>query len=169
MKRLYIARHAKSGWEYTGIKDIDRVLAERGITDAYLIATSFVKEKRKMPEVIYSSPATRAIHTALIFSRVSGYMAEKIQMNSNLYAATEKELLTEISKLNDNYTTVMFFGHNNGLTHLVNRLNKDEYVDNMPTASMACIDFELESWKEVRNHKGKLVFLYKPKDFKPEN
>ncbi|GAH24763.1 unnamed protein product, partial [marine sediment metagenome] len=35
MKTLYIVRHAKSSWEYDGIKDIDRPLKQRGIEDAY--------------------------------------------------------------------------------------------------------------------------------------
>ena len=83
MKRIYIARHAKSGWDYDAIQDIDRVLAERGISDAYLMASFFVKDKQKMPHAIYSSPATRAIHSALIFSRVSSFPTDKIIMNTN--------------------------------------------------------------------------------------
>ena len=39
MKTLYIVRHAKSSWEYDGIKDIDRPLKKRGINDAYLISS----------------------------------------------------------------------------------------------------------------------------------
>ena len=109
MKRIYIARHAKSSSGYLGIKDIDRVLTERGILDAYLIADCFVKDKRKIPQVIYSSPAARAIHTAIIFSRVSGYVVDRIIINPFLYGATEHELITEIIKLDDKNTTVMFW------------------------------------------------------------
>jgi phosphohistidine phosphatase len=166
MKRLYIARHAKSGWDYTNVKDIDRVLAERGISDAYLMATCFVKDKREIPEIIYSSPATRAIHTALIFSRVSGYAAEKITINSSLYGASQKDLLSEISKLDDRYNRVMLFGHNDGFTHLVNYLMSNESIDNLPTAAIACIDFEISNWEGISNLKGNLQFLYRPKELK---
>ena len=44
MKTLYIVRHAKSSWEYEGIKDIDRPLKKRGINDAYLISNVLNKK-----------------------------------------------------------------------------------------------------------------------------
>ena len=44
MKTLYIVRHAKSSWEYDGIKDIDRPLKKRGINDAYLVSTVLEKK-----------------------------------------------------------------------------------------------------------------------------
>ncbi|OFY89403.1 MAG: hypothetical protein A3K10_10345 [Bacteroidetes bacterium RIFCSPLOWO2_12_FULL_31_6] len=144
------------------------MLTERGILDAYLIADCFVKDKRKIPQVIYSSPAARAIHTAIIFSRVSGYVVDRIIINPFLYGATEHELITEIIKLDDKNTTVMFWGHNDGLTHLVNHLINTEHIDNLPTAAIACIDFEVLTWKEIEKNKGTLQFLYRPKEYKKE-
>lgn len=167
MKRLYIGRHAKSDWDYAGIHDIDRHLTERGISDAYLMANCFVKDKREMPEIIYSSPANRAIHTAIIFSRVTAYKSNKIVMNANLYAATEQQLLNEITKLDDKYKCVMLFGHNDGLTQLVNSLT-NKFTETLPTAAIACIDFKITHWNEVENNNGELQFLYRPKEFKNE-
>jgi phosphohistidine phosphatase len=151
MKKLYIGRHAKSGWDYLNINDIDRVLSERGISDAYIISSSFLKDKRELPEIIYSSPATRAIHTAIIFSRISGYTPEKIKMISNLYAASEMELLKEIQTFDDKYTTAMIFGHNEGLTNLINLLISDEPIDNLPTAAIAGIIFQFDCWRDHLN------------------
>ena len=48
MKTLYIVRHAKSSWEYQGIKDIDRPLKKRGIKDAHLVS-SFLSKKIDRP------------------------------------------------------------------------------------------------------------------------
>ena len=48
MKTLYIVRHAKSSWEYEGIKDIDRPLKQRGINDAYLISNVLQKKLRAL-------------------------------------------------------------------------------------------------------------------------
>ena len=67
MKTLYIVRHAKSSWEYEGIKDIDRPLNKRGINSAYLIS-SVLNKKVPCPDVFISSCANRALHTAMIFS-----------------------------------------------------------------------------------------------------
>ena len=64
MKTLYIVRHAKSSWEYEGIKDIDRPLKKRGIDDAYLIST-VLQKKVETPSVFVSSCANRALHTSI--------------------------------------------------------------------------------------------------------
>ena len=62
MKTIYIVRHAKSSWEYEGIKDIDRPLKKRGINDAYLIS-NVLQKKIACPDVFVSSCANRAFHT----------------------------------------------------------------------------------------------------------
>ena len=69
MKTLFIVRHGKSSWDYETVKDIDRPLGERGIHDAEKVAGRLRKSGRK-PELMISSPATRALHTATIFQRI---------------------------------------------------------------------------------------------------
>ncbi|HBF20268.1 MAG TPA: histidine phosphatase family protein, partial [Cryomorphaceae bacterium] len=68
MKKLYLVRHAKSSWKEEGVHDMDRPLKGRGVRDAYN-TSQWLREQGDRPEFIISSPATRALHTALIFSR----------------------------------------------------------------------------------------------------
>ena len=64
MKKLILLRHAKSSWE-SMVEDRNRGLTEKGIERIKRIADAS-SEIFKDFEVIYSSPANRALHTACI-------------------------------------------------------------------------------------------------------
>ena len=70
MKTLFLIRHAKSSWAHEGIEDRDRPLKGRGIRDAHLVAKALSDGMDQHDRIkFYSSPATRALHTALIFAQ----------------------------------------------------------------------------------------------------
>lgn len=68
MKTLYLIRHAKSSWNIPSLSDIDRPLNERGYNDAHIMSNRLCKPKNST--VIITSPAIRALSTALIFARI---------------------------------------------------------------------------------------------------
>ena len=84
MKTLFIVRHAKSSWEYDGIKDIDRPLKKRGINDAYLVS-KVLQKKVETPSVFVASCANRALHTAMIFSYTFNYPLANLKISKSLY------------------------------------------------------------------------------------
>ena len=67
MKTVLFVRHGKSSWDYE-VNDRDRPLKERGVNDAYAVSSEFKKMEIAV-DFVYSSPANRALHTAVIFSR----------------------------------------------------------------------------------------------------
>ena len=84
MKTIYIVRHAKSSWEYQGIKDMDRPLKKRGINDAYLVS-SILKEKILKPDAFITSSAIRALSTAVVFCNNFGFPLSRLKINKSLY------------------------------------------------------------------------------------
>ena len=68
MKTLVVLRHAKSSWDYP-VDDIDRPLSFNGIRRIKKMVNNnkYIFTKT---DLIYSSPANRASHTALIFTYV---------------------------------------------------------------------------------------------------
>lgn len=158
MKTIYLLRHAKSGHEEYIANDIERHLSARGYKDAEEQAVIF-KTKYKTPELIVSSPAIRAFTTALIFSKHLGYRVEHLQTHASIYEASVQQLLYVISELDDQYKTVMFFGHNPGFTDLTNTLC-GYVIDNLPTAGVAVIQLNVAKWGEVEVSKGKLLKDY---------
>ncbi|MCF8380943.1 MAG: histidine phosphatase family protein [Bacteroidales bacterium] len=151
MKTLMIVRHGKSDWEFHSVKDIDRTLKERGINDGYFVANKILK-KGVIPEIIISSTANRAFHTALIFSRVLGIKSASIIADESLYLSDVDEILSVIYACDDSLDRVMIFGHNPGFTELTNYLSHLN-ISNLPTTGVATLVFDTDSWTEISKSK----------------
>jgi len=137
MKRLIVMRHGKSSWEYQ-VKDKDRPLLERGITDAHLVSSKF-NEANISIDWVYSSPANRALHTSMIFLRT---------------------IIKFIKTLDNTHETVAIFGHNYAFTHVVNMLG-NAYIDNLPTSGLVELVFAVNNWEDVLNGTVKQTLLPK--------
>jgi len=146
-KQLYIVRHGKSSWKYESIEDIDRHLKERGIHDAYTMAKR-LKDKKIKPELIISSPAARAFHTASIFARTLDYSPEQITIRSHFYPGEDSEIIDTIKGLDKNVHSVMIFGHNPAFTDTANHFLSED-LDKLPTSGVAMISFNSSSWKDI--------------------
>lgn len=146
-KILFIVRHGKSTWDYPGVADIDRPLKDRGINDAYEMAKRILK-KNIRPDSIISSPAARALHTAIIFSRVFEYSTDEIIINQDLYLADAAEIMAVITATDNSRKSLMIFGHNPGFTEIANFLSGLN-IENLPTAGLVMLKFNTESWKGV--------------------
>ena len=85
-RRLYIIRHGKSSWDHEMLDDIDRPLADRGLRNAEEMALRF-KERELVPQLVYTSPANRALNTALIMCRQWGIGPAHLQIHDSLYMA----------------------------------------------------------------------------------
>jgi phosphohistidine phosphatase len=161
MKTLYLNRHAKSSWDNPGLSDFDRPLNNRGKRDAPLMG-KILSEKVNSPQVIYSSPANRAITTANQIAESFGYNKNNIIQDQKIYDAVISDIIKIINLTSDEYDTIMFFGHNPTFTMISNYLS-NKYIDNLPTCGFVQINFALETWKEVEGNTGKLILFEYPK------
>ena len=70
--------------------------------------------------------------------------------------------------VDDRYNKVMMVGHNPAMTSLLNTLC-DVSIFNMPTAAVAVIGYDMDSWSELEGENGILLGYGYPKgpaDFK---
>lgn len=160
MKKLFVVRHAKSSWKIADLADVDRPLKGRGIRDAYSTAEWLVNQG-DIPDLIISSPATRALHTALIFARRLNIPFSEVDIREEIYEAHLNVLTQMISEIDDQYDSAMIFGHNPTITNLVNYCI-EHHIDYVPTTGVACLKFDISSWKQV-NQNAELVFFEYPK------
>ena len=158
MRKLYLVRHAKSSWKHEGVADMDRPLKGSGIRDAYS-TSEWLRGQNEIPELIIASPATRAMHTALIFARNLNYHFDEIQIQPEVYGASTRTLMELIKALGDDYQSVMVFGHNPTITDFVNKCI-DHRIDNVPTTGVACLKFDVSSWNDIDNSAELLFFDY---------
>ncbi|XOV93355.1 MAG: histidine phosphatase family protein [Bacteroidota bacterium] len=160
MKTLYIIRHAKSSWSFD-LKDFDRPLGERGRKDVTRMG-KYLAQHYAAPELIISSPASRAFYTALFIADQWNYPEERIRLASSFYHGSPAGILKELMGL-ENQNSVAIFGHNPGLTDLANNLS-DKYLDNISTCGVVGINFNINNWGQLENSKGNQFIFLKPKD-----
>jgi phosphohistidine phosphatase len=163
MKTLYLIRHAKSSWDYPELTDFERPLNKRGKRDAPYMGQLLADMKVK-PELIISSPALRAYYTARIIAGRIGYPFDEIETAESIYKSDAGELIELIQLVEDEYNSLMLFGHNPALTQTSNYLS-DKHLDNIPTCGIVCIEFKTETWKEIKPDNGKFVFFEYPKKY----
>ena len=164
MKRVVIVRHGKAV-PYGYDDDFNRDLQERGKKDAVLVSSE-LKNRHILPDLLVSSPATRAIKTARIFADNLNYDQNDIREVEDIYEGmTTGDFIELISDLPEDANTVFFFGHNPGFYYFVANLLQIFHGD-MPTTSTVGIDFDVNTWKEVRSRSGKLAFHLVPRMFR---
>jgi phosphohistidine phosphatase len=148
MKTLTLIRHAKSSWKNAYLLDIDRPLNKRGKRDAPIMGQRLA-DRGVSPELIVSSPATRAMVTAETIALEIDYPIEDIVVDERIYMADVRNWLAVIRSLDDTLVHVMLFGHNPGLTDLVNTLSPSQTINNVPTCGVVELDFETDTWASV--------------------
>lgn len=161
-KHLFVIRHAKSDWSFD-VNDFDRPLNSRGFKNAPMMAMRLA-EYAIRPEKLISSPAKRAITTAQIFAEHLRVPINDIQTDTRVYEALPNTLLQIINELDNDYGSVALFGHNPGLTLLVNYL-ADEHIYNLPTCGIVHIRFDnLTDWAAVSGGTGANAWFAIPSD-----
>jgi phosphohistidine phosphatase len=146
-KILQITRHAKSNWDYDHIADIDRPLKQKGIVRAYQVSHK-IKKENIIPDLMISSPATRALHTAVIFARVLGVPLSKLSVNQLLYDTSAAQIMELIAHTSDEVQTLMIFGHNPDFTQLVNQFARTRFA-NLTTGTSVSFVFKTDSWSSI--------------------
>lgn len=165
MKRLSLLRHAKSSWNDPKLADHDRPLNGRGKRTAPLIAEQFAAHECGKPDRIVSSSAVRALVTA---NHLATALAERawhspVERRAELYMATPQRHLALVRGLDDALRHVVLVGHNPGLEDFAQLLEQGARVEHLPTAAIAVLEFQVESWSAIAKRTGRCVLYCTPK------
>lgn len=153
-KSLLLMRHGKSSWKDKDLPDKKRPLKKRGAEGAEAVG-EILKASKLVPELILCSPAKRTEQTAEIVAKKSGYKGD-IKFQEPLYMAEPSTIMHALQDLSDKLDRVMVIGHNPGLEALLQIL--DGKVDSMPTGSLAFLNLDIKSWKDLSfDSNGELI------------
>lgn len=163
-KTLVIFRHGKSSWNNPFLGDFDRTLNERGREQTPKMAK--LLSEIVTPEKMFVSSAKRTMETAELILSSSGFDPAIVSFSKDLYLADIRIICHFLKTIPKSINSVMFVGHNPGLTDLVNALSTYT-LDNLPTASFAVIKWEKQTWEEIATsyYKGELVELKLAREF----
>lgn len=161
MKSLTLIRHAKSSHDNPSVRDIHRPLNGRGRRDAPAIGRHLDESFQFAPDLIISSPASRAIHTARMIAKEIGADEWGIRQDERIYEAPLRSLLQVVREVHDDFAHVALFGHNPGLETFCNWLCGEKVIDGLRTAGVMMLEVDTESWAAVNQGCAKLkLYLF---------
>ena len=165
MKQLFLLRHAKSSWDDSDLVDHDRPLAPRGRRAVKLIAEHLGRQGVKPALVLCSSSRrTRETLDGIVPALGDGV---SVQIERELYAASEQSLLDRLRAVEDRVESLMLIGHNPGLEQLALRLagGGDKLAvlsRKYPTGALATLEFS-GRWGDLRPGSAELTDFITPK------
>lgn len=141
--------------------DFERPLNKRGRKSAPLMG-KFLKKLKAAPDIIISSPASRAAMTARIIADMINYPLEKIRYSEHIYEFSNDALIYVIEQIDNAANKAMVVGHNPALTDLANYIG-NQPISNIPTCGILRLDLDITSWEKIDAHCGKVKFFEFPK------
>lgn len=164
MKTLLVLRHGKAERDNDG-GDHARELTERGQRDSETMG-AYILESAGLPDAILTSDARRAEQTAEIASIALGYTGD-ITIVPQIYEAELNTLLALTRSILDEVDSALIVGHNPGFEEVAAALagiDEDDVL--LPTAGLAHLEFDVETWDEVRRGSGRLKGITTPKELR---
>jgi phosphohistidine phosphatase len=161
MKKLIFIRHGKAEEQAIEFTDFERSLTKKGKTVSRKMALE-LRKKVNSPGTIITSPAFRALETAIIFAEEFEVDPGKIIMDNRIYYKMNFHSLPELlSLVGEDEETVTLVGHNPSFTEVPDILCKHG-CDFMPKSGVIGISFNVMTWSEIRRNSGKIEYFLKP-------
>ena len=154
-------RHAKSDWDSGVNSDFERPLNPRGREDAVFMG-KYMFTNGLIPDIIISSPASRAKETTLLVAECISYDKDII-FRDELYFGSISRIIEILQQLDNSTSTVLLTGHNPTWESMCELLQDKKIQVIMSTASIASISTYNNSWSELKIYRNRLDWLISPK------
>lgn len=169
MLTLLLLRHAKSSWDDISQDDFDRPLTKRGTKAAPMIGALLLK-KALVPDLVLCSTAVRARATLTLVMNEFDGLTPSVIYDEALYMSDAETMLDKIRAVKGQPAVVMVVGHNPGMHALALELTGSgprsglqSLAMQFPTAALAHITFDVESWRRIAPAMGELVEFVLPR------
>ena len=169
MLNLMLLRHAKSSLADAGQEDSDRPLNDRGRRAATAVGR-YMASHSLVPQLVLCSPARRARET---WGLVAGELKTppKILIAAEIYDFGDGKALMECLRRKGGLAqSVLLVGHNPSIGRLAQILigkgdnkHRERLAKKYPTAALAVISFDFDSWESLAAGSGKLLRFVTPR------
>ena len=159
MKYITLVRHASAVHD-SAYQDFDRPLRKKGFEKARFL-TERLADEGINPDLIISSPARRALQTAEIFAEgaLCGFNSDDIVKTGSLYLPSPGDILECLRGLDDRFSDVFLFSHNNGISWAAQQLSGDPGII-MPTGAAVRIELNINSWPDTVFGCGRKLYFF---------
>ncbi|MGD9784938.1 MAG: histidine phosphatase family protein [Hyphomicrobiaceae bacterium] len=173
MLNLLLLRHAKSTWDDPTLDDFDRPLNKRGTKAASRIGRYLV-ETGLRPTLVLCSTAVRTRATLTLVMNELGLPAPHVRYEDSLYLADAETLFDAVRSAPPDAQAamgpIMLVGHNPGMHALALELTGSgarstlsDLAMQFPTAALAHISFQCDSWRDIAPAAGRIEAFILPR------
>jgi phosphohistidine phosphatase len=160
MLEVVMLRHGKSDWDAPYGHDAQRPLATRGRNAAAAMGR-FLTAAARSPDLVVSSPATRALQTAEIAAESGGWNAP-LEIVEALYGGGAEAVLMTLRALPAGIRRPLLVGHEPTWSEAIDVLMGGGDV-RMPTAGCAGLDVLVPAWSGIGPGACRLRWLFPPR------
>ena len=161
MKSIILFRHGESDFNLDFNQDHERPLTLSGIKDVGKMG-KYLAQKNELPNLVISSTAVRAKTTAEIAMDIGKWPCN-IVLESKIYGGKPKFLLNLIQNQDNKLLSICLVGHEPNFSRFIAESTDSDYLQ-FPTATMAKINFDVNSWKKITMGFGNLIWIVSPKE-----
>lgn len=161
-KTLILVRHASAEEDNFRVKDFDRQLVSKGLSEAAVMGKWFSQNGIK-PDRFITSSAARAYKTAEVVADQLRVDISQIVQTESLYNGGPKAYLAAINDTPKETSVVILFGHNPDITYFAEYLSGKD-LGSMKKGSAVILNFKNLEWDEVSAKTGVFVSYTTPKD-----
>lgn len=159
-RELWLLRHAKAK-RNDKIEDFERGLKKRGKQQAAKMG-EWLQQQNLIPDWVISSPAKRAINTAVRLLKAMDETELTITKDKRLYAQGIESLKTVLAECPANTSRVLLVGHNpeleDLLMYLVDLANIPDNDKLLPTAALARLIMP-DDWTQLSAESAQLLTI----------
>ncbi len=161
-RKLIFIRHGKAEEQVPEISDFERSLTAKGKQQSRQMA-GILKSREQQLGAVISSPAFRALETALIFCSEFDVSPGKIELCPDLYFELDHEdFIPFIRRQNDDNQVITLFGHNPLITEMASFFAADE-PEVLPKTGIFCVSFDAPRWSDIEPESGTTEYFLVPK------
>jgi phosphohistidine phosphatase len=160
VKTLILLRHAKSDWGAAHDADHERPLAKRGRNAAATMG-ALLARAGQVPDRVLTSSAVRAQETVRLAVEAGNWECPT-EVAPDFYGSSPATVVARVREEDDAAASLLLAGHEPTWSMLASQLMGGGFL-RFPTAAMARIDLDIESWSRLEFDKGVLVWFLIPR------
>lgn len=161
-KILILVRHATAEEQSFRMKDFERQLVDKGLSEADLMG-KWLLGKNINPDRFVTSEAPRAYKTAEIIAGQLHFEISDIIATRDLYDGGPQAYLSIVNTTPEENKWLILFGHNPDITYFCEYLS-GSHIDSMKKCGIVIIEFDNQKWEEISANTGNLVYYITPKE-----
>jgi phosphohistidine phosphatase len=147
VKQLVLLRHAEAEPAGPGTRDFDRILTERGRSQALEAADVIAAAQLTVDECLVS-PARRTRDTASIVIRKLAVVVPT-EFVTTLYLAAPDAMLQALQGCRTKSDCVLLIGHNPGMSELASTLSRSTQGLTLRTGGVCQLTFAHNAWDQL--------------------